>query len=311
MEGMATVHEDAVEAVRKFNRFYTRQIGILREGLLDTPFSLTQARILYEIAHQKGITSKPLGDHLHLDAGYVSRQIGRFEKAGLVERQASGTDARVQHLALTRKGRTAFATLDRRSAADVQAQLRRLTADAQTKLVASMNAIYMLLEAPPEPPTVRLRGHQPGDMGWVVSRHGAIYAQEYGWDATFEALVADIVAKFIRAYDPERERCWIATAAGERVGSVFLVQESRRVAKLRLLLVEPAARGLGVGGRLVDECVDFAKAAGYQKVTLWTNDILHAARHLYQRAGFRLIQEDRHHSFGQDLVGQNWELALS
>jgi DNA-binding MarR family transcriptional regulator/GNAT superfamily N-acetyltransferase len=308
---MAPVQNNAVEAVRKFNRFYTKQIGLLREGLLDTSFSLTQARVLYEIAHQKGITSKQLGERLNLDAGYLSRLIGKFEKAGLIARQASGQDARVQHFALTRKGRTAFAMLDRRSAAEVEAQLRSLAPAAQARLVDSMNTIHALIEAPAEPPSVKLRSHQPGDMGWVIGRHGAIYAEEYGWDVTFEAFVADIAAKFIQKHDPERERCWIAEAGGERVGCIFLVQKSRTVAKLRLLLVEPTARGLGVGGRLLDECLAFARAAGYRKVTLWTNDILHAARHLYQRAGFSLVQEERHHSFGHDLVGQNWELTLA
>jgi len=307
---MAPTPQDAVESVRRFNRFYTRQIGLLREGLLDTRFSLTQARVLYEIAHQKGIASKELGERLNLDAGFVSRLIGRFEKSGLLARQPSSRDGRLHHLALTRKGRTVFATLDRRSVAEIQAQLANLEPASRAKLVDSMNAIQSLLDPRAEPPAVHLRAHRPGDMGWVISRHGAIYAQEYGWDMTFEALVAEIVARFIRNFDPERERCWIAEIAGERVGSIFLVQDSRAVAKLRLLLVEPAARGRGVGGRLVDECLAFARAAGYRKITLWTNDILHAARRIYQRAGFGLVEEERHHSFGHDLVGQNWELDL-
>lgn len=307
---MAPVQENAVAAVRKFNRFYTRQIGLLREGLLDTSFSLTQARVLYEIACQKGITSKQLGERLNLDAGYLSRLVGKFEKAGLVARQASGQDARIRHLRLTRKGRSAFATLDRRSASEVEAQLRSLAPAAQANLVDSMDRIQALLEPPAGPPKIQLRAHQPGDMGWVIGRHGALYAQEYGWDITFEAFVADIAAKFIRKFNPESERCWIAEAGRERVGCVFLVEESRAVAKLRLLLVEPTARGLGIGGRLVDECIAFARAAGYTKMTLWTNDILHAARRIYQRAGFRLVHEERHHSFGHDLVGQNWELPL-
>jgi DNA-binding MarR family transcriptional regulator/GNAT superfamily N-acetyltransferase len=302
---------DTVEAVRRFNRFYTKQIGLLREGLLGTPFSLTQARILYEIAHQKRITPTQLGECLNLDAGYLSRQIGKFEEAGLVARQASSRDGRVQHLALTGKGRVAFATLDRRSTSEVQAQLRSLEPAARARLVASMNTIHDLLEPPTEKPKVQLRAHRPGDIGWVIGRHGAIYAQEYSWDATFEALVAEIAAKFIRKFDPERERCWIAEADGERVGCIFLVKVSRTTAKLRLLLVEPAARGLGVGGRLVDECIAFAKAAGYRKITLWTQDILHGARRIYQRAGFRLIKEEQHHSFGHDLNGQYWELRIA
>lgn len=301
---------DAVAAVRRFNRFYTRQIGLLREGLLGTPYSLTQARILYEIAHQEGVTAKQLGEQLRLDPGYLSRLLARFEKARLVARKTSGQDGRVRHLALTSKGRAASATLDQRSTADVDELLRRLTPAGRQKLVASMQSIEDLLDPSAAAPAVTLRDPEPGDYGWVVSRHGAIYAEEYGWDATFEALVAEIVAQFIRNFRPGRERCWIAEAGGERAGCIFLVEGSRTVAKLRLLLVEPSRRGLGIGKRLVDECVAFAQAAGYCKVTLWTNDVLAAARHIYQRAGFRLVEEDRHHSFGQDLVGQNWELAL-
>lgn len=302
--------EDAVDAVRGFNRFYTKQIGLLREGLLDTPFSLTQARILYEIAHQESITAKQLGQQLNLDAGYLSRQVARFEKAGLIARQTSDLDGRVQHLALTRKGRTAFATLDQRSSSEVEGQLRNMKPAAQTKLVESMKSIQALLDPSREAPIVQLRAPQPGDIGWVISRHGAIYAQEYGWDATFEALVAEITANFIKNFDPQRERCWIAEAGGERAGCIFLVQKSRTVAKLRLLLVEPSSRALGIGRRLVDECIAFARSAGYRKMTLWTNDVLHEARRIYQRAGFRLVKENRHHSFGHDLVGQNWELSF-
>ena len=308
---MPAVQESAVDAVRRFNRFYTKQIGLLREGLLDTRFSLTQARVLYEIAHQDRVTSKQLGELLKLDAGYLSRQLGKFEKAGLIVRHVSERDARLQHLALTRKGRAAFSMLDRRSVSEVEAQLRRLTPAAQERLVQSMRTIHALLEPAAEGSAVQLRAHQPGDLGWIISRHGAIYAQEYGWDLTFEALVADIAATFIKKFNPARERCWIAEAGAERVGCVLLVQESSTVGKLRLLLVEPTARGLGVGGRLVDECLAFAGRAGYRKVTLWTNDVLHAARRIYQRAGFRLVKEERHHSFGHDLVGQNWELKLN
>lgn len=307
---MSPAQEGAVNAVRRFNRFYTKQIGLLREGLLGTRFSLTQARILYEIAHQEGISSSQLSLQLNLDAGYLSRQIGKFEKAGLVARRTSDRDGRVQHLALTGNGQREFAILDQRSASEVAAQLGGLTPDAQAKLVESMQSIQSLLDPGKEAPAVRLRAPQPGDMGWVVGRQGVFYAREYGWDATFEALAAEIVAKFVRNFDPARERCWIAEASGERAGCVFLVQESRTVAKLRLLFVEPAARGLGVGSRLVDECIAFARQAGYRKLTLWTNDILDAARRIYQRAGFRLIEEERHHSFGQDLTGQNWELTL-
>jgi len=308
---MAPAGEDAAQVVRRFNRFYTRQIGLLREGLLDTPFSLTQARILYEIAQQDGVTARQLEGQLNLDPGYLSRQVAKFDKAGLVARRPSDRDGRVWHLSLSRKGRTAFAMLDRRSASDAERQLRNLTPAAQAKLVESMKSIQALLEPAAGQPGLELRAPVPGDMGWVISRHGAVYAQEYGWDATFEALVGEIAAKFVQKFDSQRERCWIAELGGERVGCIFLVKAARTVAKLRLLFVEPAARGRGIGRRLVEECIAFAREAGYRKVTLWTNDVLHAARHIYEGAGFRLTEENRHHSFGKDLVGQTWELTLA
>lgn len=299
-----------VDVVRNFNRFYMKQIGLLREGLLDTPFSLTQARIIYELGQQPGISAKQLGQRLGLDAGYLSRQVAKFEESGLVSRKTSGQDGRVQQLSLTRKGRAAFTTLNQRSTSEVAEQLETLTPLDQKKLAECMQSIQALLERREAGPSVTIRAPLAGDMGWVVERQGKVYAQEYNWDWTYEALVAEIVAKFIRDLDPVCERCWIADAGSERVGCVFLVKDSRTVARLRLLFVEPQARGLGVGSRLVDECIAFARAAGYRKIKLWTNDILHGARRIYQRAGFSLVEEKPHHSFGHDLNGQTWELSL-
>ena len=312
-----TASPPCVAAVRRFNRFYTRQIGLLQETLLESPFSLTEARVLYELGTGTPTHATALGKELGLDAGYLSRILQGFERRGLLERTPSKTDGRQHVLALTAPGRTAFARLDGASRREIETLLDRLPAPDQTRLVASMHAIEQLLGAPPRPPpppprpaAYRVRRHRPGDMGWVVYRHGVLYAREYGWDARFEALVAEIVAKFIKRYDPKRERCWFAEREGEVVGSVFLVRRSDRVAQLRLLLVEPHARGLGIGARLVRECLGFAPGAGYRKIMLWTNDVLHAARHIYEQAGFHLVREERHHSFGHDLVGQTWERTL-
>lgn len=300
-----------VEAVRRFNRFYTKQIGALHEGLLQSPFSLTEVRVLYELAHRENITASQLAKDLGLDAGYLSRILRRFEYCGFLDRTPSETDGRRSHLRLTQQGRDAFAPLDQRSHDEVAALLSRLPATEQKRLLDAMRAIEKTL-APPLVATTPylLRSHRPGDMGWIIHRHGVLYAQEYGWDEQFEALVAEIVAKFIQRFDPKRECCWIAERDGEIVGSVFLVRESDEVAKLRLLLVEPAARGLGIGARLVDECIRFARQAGYTTITLWTNDVLRAARHIYEKAGFHLVREGQHHSFGHDLVEQTWELTL-
>ncbi len=300
-----------VAAVRRFNRFYTQKIGALDEGLLQSPFSLTEARVLYELAHRERPAATELCRDLALDAGYLSRILQGFAKRGLVARVPSKDDGRQSLLSLTAKGKAAFAPLDARSRRENGSLLRDLVPAEQARLVAAMQAIERLLGPPPqnESPYL-LRPHQPGDMGWVVHRHGALYAQEYGWDERFEALVAEIVAKFIARFDPKKERCWIAEREGEIIGSVFLVKKSKTVAKLRLLLVEPAARGLGLGSRLVEECLRFARQAGYRKITLWTNDVLHAARHIYLKAGFRKLGSERHHSFGRDLVGETWELEL-
>lgn len=300
-----------VEAVRRFNRFYTQQIGALRDGLLRSPYSLTEVRALYEISRRDGPTAAELCKDLGIDAGYLSRILQNFARKGLVAKQPSKSDARLSLLRLTKKGEKEFAALNARQDEEVAAMLDKLSPEEQPRLIEAMRTIQSLLGSKPEPkvPYI-LRPHYPGDMGWVVHRHGVLYSQEYGWDEHFEALVAQIVADFIKNFDPKRERCWIAERDGEAVGSVFLVQKSKTVGQLRLLLVEPKARGLGIGKRLVDECIRFARQAGYRKIMLWTNDVLDAARHIYEQAGFRLVKEEKHHSFGHDLVGQNWELKL-
>lgn len=306
-----TDFEQRIAAVRGFNRFYTRQIGLLREGYLESPFSLTAVRVLYELAHRERTTASELARELGLDAGYLSRILRGFRKRGLIERQPSSADGRQRLVWLTAHGQEVFAPLDARSRDDIGALLGGLSAAEQERLVGAMGIIEGLLGASTEPRVpYLLRPHRPGDMGWVVQRHGALYAAEYGWDEQFEALVASIVATFLGHFKPKRERCWIAEREGEAVGSVFVVEHSRTVAKLRLLLVEPEARGLGIGARLVDECVRFARLVGYRKLALWTNSVLLAARRIYEGAGFQLVHEEPHHSFGHDLVGETWELKL-
>jgi len=312
---MTTSAPDPTTAVRRFNRFYTRQIGLLDERLLDSPFSLAEVRLLYEVAHHAGITATELRDILALDAGYLSRILRGLRKQGLLAARAPAADRRRRLLTLTERGRRTFDALDARSSEEVRAMLARLSGTERRELVEAMHGIEGLLgkaAAEPEvvPSPVVLREPRPGEMGWVVKRHGELYAAEYGWNAEFEGLVAGVVGRFVAELDSRVERCWIAELRGEPAGSVFLVKESATVAKLRLLLVEPWARGHGVGTRLVDECLRFARATGYAKVLLWTNDLLHAARRIYQKAGFRLVEERRHHSFGHDLVGQTWELDL-
>lgn len=300
-----------IEAVRRFSRFYTRRIGVLREGLLDSPFSLTTARLIYELAHHEETSATALAEELALDPGYVSRLLRRLHEQGLLEKRRSADDGRVTLLSLTQAGEDAFSQLNAASQSQVEGMLSALSETDQERLVRAMDTIQRLLGAQPEHkvPYI-LRPHQPGDMGWVVGRHAVLYNREYGWDEGFEALVAEIVAKFIQNFDPKGERCWIAEKEGENVGSVFLVRKSESVAQLRLLLVEPQARGLGIGKRLVGECTRFARQVGYRTITLWTNDVLHAARHLYELEGYRLAREEPHHSFGHDLVGQFWELEL-
>jgi DNA-binding MarR family transcriptional regulator len=312
MKIMATTDfSQCVEAVRRFNRFYTKQIGVLQEGFLKSPFSLAEARVIYEFAHHEKTTATELSNELGLDAGYLSRILQGFKKRGLINKKPSETDGRQSMLWLTEKGQDAFASLNARSRNEIGAMLGSLSIADQNRLVKAMHTIEGLLGAQPEHKVpYLLRPHQPGDMGWVVHRHGVLYSEEYKWDEQFEALVAGIVAKFIQQYDPKRERCWIVEMDGEIVGSVFLVKESETVAKLRLLLVEPKVRELGIGSRLVNECVQFARRVGYRKIILWTNNVLQSARHIYEKAGFRLVHEEPHHSFGHDLIGETWELEL-
>ncbi len=302
--------EARVQAVRHFNRFYTRHIGVLHEHLLKSDYSLTEVRVLYELAHRHGPTASELVKDLGLDRGYLSRLLAGFEKRGLIERETSRLDGRQSHIQLTRKGRAAFTPLDEASSQEVDTMLRQLPEADQAELVSAMRRVESLLEGGPRA-GYSLRQHRPGDMGWVVQRHGELYWQEYAWDERFEALVADITARFVQDFDRHRERCWIAERDGERLGCVFLVKGSDETeARLRLLLVEPRARGLGLGKRLVEECVAFARSAGYRKMSLWTNSVLDAARHIYRQQGFRIVREEKHHSFGQDLVGETWELDL-
>jgi len=306
-----TTFDRRVAELRRFNRFYTQKIGVLEEGLLDSPFSLAEARVLYEIAFVEGQTAARLGKQLGLDRGYLSRILRGFERRGLIHRTPSATDRRLSLLALAPQGEAAFAELDARSQAEIGALLRTLPEEQQTRLVAAAGIIERILGAQADDRAgYLLRPRRPGDMGWVISRHGALYAQEYGWDMQFEALVAEIAAKFLQNFNPRRECCWIAEKDGENVGSVVLVEETQTIAKLRLLLVEPDARGLGIGARLVQECLRFAREARYENVMLWTNSVLAAARRVYENIGFRMIDAQPHHSFGRDLVGETWELAL-
>lgn len=304
---------ESVNAVRAFNRFYTRRIGVLQERPFESPFSLTEVRILYEIAHCKDVTAAFLCKQLGLDAGYVSRTLRRLEERRLIQRATSISDARQSVVGLTRLGQQTFAALDAKSSSDVGDLLNSVPPTEQPRLVGAMRTIQRLLgddrERQDGAPYL-LRPHQPGDMGWVAHRHGVIYAREYGYDERFEGLVAKIVAEFIEHFDPKYERCWIAERDGDIVGSVFLVKEAAVAAKLRLLYVEPAARGLGIGKRLVEECLRFARQARYKTVHLWTQSELTAARQIYQKAGFQLVRQDPHHNWGRDLVSETWEITL-
>jgi DNA-binding MarR family transcriptional regulator/GNAT superfamily N-acetyltransferase len=305
--------DDEIEAFRRFNRFYTRILGLLNEEMHQSGFSLTQARVLFELAQRANSGAAQIASELGLDPGYLSRILRQFKNQGLLARTPSPDDARNSLLRLTRKGVATLADLNRRSSEQARQLLDKLTPANRSALIASMRTIERQL-APAEVgrrPFV-LRPHRPGDMGWVVARHGILYAREFGWDQNFEATVAAIVSAFITNYDALREHCWIAEREGEPIGSIFLVRDPERedTAKLRLLLVEPSARGLGLGTALVGECLNFARTAGYRRVTLWTDSILTAAHHVYQRAGFRLTAETSHHSFGKDLIGQTWEIDL-
>jgi DNA-binding MarR family transcriptional regulator/GNAT superfamily N-acetyltransferase len=313
---MASPSPQAVAEIRRFNRFYTRVIGTLEEGLLHSTFSLAEARVLYEIAHGDLPAASKIAADLNLDMGYLSRILRSFADRKLIRRTSSATDSRQSLLSLTTAGRRQFQMLDRRSSDQVRGLIQHLSRAEQNKLVHSMNSIEALLQRDPTTAgTVILRSHQPGDMGWVVERHGTLYAQEYGWDERFEALVARITADFIDHLDPARERCWIADRNGERLGCVFLVKDTEsprasRTARLRLLLLDPSARGLGLGRTLVQQCTAFARSAGYRRIVLWTNSVLDAARHIYQQEGYKLVSEKPYSNFGKELVSQDWELQL-
>jgi DNA-binding MarR family transcriptional regulator/predicted GNAT family N-acyltransferase len=303
--------DDQIAAVRAFNRFYTRKLGVLDQQLMKSPFSLSEARVLYELAHRDDPAAKEIGGELGLDPGYLSRIMQKLDESGLITRKPLASDRRQYRLGLTTAGRQAFVKLDRSSHDEVAAMLGQLGAGDRAALVHAMATIARTLEPQAAArPAFLLRSHRPGDIGWVVSRHGAIYAEEFGWDIGFEALVAEIGAQFIKSYDPAREHCWIAEVDGEPVGSIFLVKGSDEVAKLRLLLLEKKARGLGIGRALTEQCIRFARDAGYKTITLWTQSILVAARSIYQRAGFRRVAEQPHHSFGVDLIGETWEMKL-
>jgi DNA-binding MarR family transcriptional regulator/N-acetylglutamate synthase-like GNAT family acetyltransferase len=305
------VSDDEVLAARAFNRFYTRKLGVLDQQLLQSPYSLSEARVMYELAHRGELAAKEIGAELGLDPGYLSRIMQKFDEDGLITRTPLASDRRQYQLSLTTKGRQAFAKLDRSSHDEVAAMLAALSQRERRRLTEAMATIEGLLgPARASAPPAIVRNPRPGDMGWVVQSHGALYASEYGFDSTFEGLVADIAAKFLASFDASRERCWIADIGGNPVGSVFLVRDSDDVAKLRLLLVEPAGRGLGLGQRLVAECIAFARACGYRRITLWTQSILIAARTIYQDAGFVLVKSEPHRSFGQNLIGETWEREL-
>ncbi len=303
--------KETIKAIRHFNRFYTRQIGVLNQGLLDSPYSLTEARVIYELAQKETCTATELGSELNLDMGYLSRILANFQKKGLLLKEPAPRDKRQSLLRLSPSGQQAFAMLNERSSQEINGMLEALSAPEQQQLVKAMRTVEALLNPQAqERPAVVIRPLQPGDLGWVVSRHGALYAQEYHWDIRFEGFVAQIAADYLENLDPQKENGWIAEVNGENAGCVFLVKKSNEVAKLRMLLVEPGARGLGIGKRLVQECVRFARQCGYQRVTLWTQSCLLAARHIYQKAGFLLTASETCHDFGQDLVSETWDLDL-
>ena len=303
--------ESRIAAVRRFNRFYTRRLGVLREGMLHTPYSLTESRIIYEIAIREHVIAADLAKDLGLDPGYLSRILDRLEQNGLILKVPSPSDGRQRLLRLTPEGEKLFMLLDQRTKDEIGDMLGHLSERDQSRLLQAMNTIEQLLgEGTKNSEPYVLRQHEPGDMGWIIHMHGRLFSEEYGWDERCEALVARICADFLTHYNPDRERCWIAEMDGQIVGSVMLVQESEEVAKLRLLLIDPRARGLGLGKRLVDECIRFARRKGYKKLVLWTNHVLVAARNIYQKAGFVKVKEEPHRSFGPELIGETWELSL-
>ena len=308
---MPTDLEHSINDIRDFNRFYTRQIGVLNEGLLKSSYSLTEARVLLELAKRETTTAGELARDLALDPGYLSRILFKFKDLSYVSQVASDEDKRRSLLTITAQGRQAFSLLDQASHNEIKDMIADLNPVEQRRLITAMGTIRDILDPDrTHQPAFVLRPNQPGDMGWVTHRQGYLYWQEYGWDETFEVMLAGITGSFIEDFQPAWERCWIAERSGEILGSAFVVKQSDEVAKLRMLYVEPAARGMGLGRTLVDECVRFARGKGYKTLTLWTNDILDAARHIYEAQGFTLVAEEKHHSFGVDLVGQNWDLKL-
>jgi DNA-binding MarR family transcriptional regulator/N-acetylglutamate synthase-like GNAT family acetyltransferase len=300
----------ATAAIRDFNRFYTRQIGLLDQGFLGSPFTLTEVRVLYELAHRDNPTATEIARELSLDPGYLSRLLRKLERQRHLARGRDAEDGRQRPLRLTRTGRRVFESLDRASREQISGMIGALTPAQVGELVGSMQAVRRFLQPDTPDTAYALRALRVGDIGWIIHRQGLLYAGEYGWDVTYEGLIAEILGSFVRQFDPVAENAWVAERGGAIVGSVFLVRESAEIARLRLLYVEPSARGLGIGRHLVDACVAAAREKGYHMLRLWTNDVLVSARRIYQAAGFRLVKEERHHSFGKDLVGQTWELAL-
>lgn len=300
-----------IETIRDFNRFYTQRIGVL-DPYLGSEFSLTEVRVLYELAHRDQPTASELGRDLALDAGYLSRILRRFESRGWLARAPSPADARQSLLQFTDAGRRTFEPLQQKSRDEAAALLAPLPGRQRRELVEAMATVQRLLDPamPAATRTVVLREPQPGDIGWVVQQHGEIYAREYGWNSEFEALVADIAGKFLKNFQPGWEKGWIAELDGERVGAVFVVRDSATVARLRMLILTPAARGLGLGARLTDECLAFARGKGYRKMVLWTNSCLVAARGIYGKRGFRLTRSEPYQGYGQQLVSETWELKL-
>lgn len=305
-------HADPVATVRRFNRFYTNRMGLLAEGLLNSPFSLTEARIIYELATREGLTATEIGRDLGLDAGYLSRILKGFDRQGLIERTPADQDGRQRVLTLTEAGRAAFAPLDAASRSEIGTLLREIGSAEAEDLMAAMETVERILDRGrrPRPEDVRLRPLALGEIGWIIHRQALLYQREYGWDVSFEVLLAEIFAGMMKEFDADREQGWIAELGTEIAGSVFVVRESDEVAKLRLLYLEPFARGLGLGRRLVDECVTFSRAKGYRRLTLWTNDVLKPARRIYAAAGFRLTSAEPVHAFGQDMVSEIWDLDL-
>jgi DNA-binding MarR family transcriptional regulator/N-acetylglutamate synthase-like GNAT family acetyltransferase len=310
MRRMENPDPGTVSAIRDFNRLYTRQLGLLDRGFLGSELTLTEARVLYELANRADVTASEIATALHLDMGYLSRILGKFRRRGWLNRKASSADARRRHLRLSAAGRAAFKPLDDGAKQQVAGMIAPMTPADRSALVAAMHEVRRAVEPRDEQPQVSLRGLQVGDIGWITHRQAILYSEEYGWDVTYEALVAKILSEFVSEFDAKRDGAWIAERGGAIVGSVFLVKVSRTVAKLRLLYVEPRTRGLGIGRRLVQACIEGARARGYRKLELWTNDVLSSARRIYQAEGFRLVRQEKHRSFGKNLVGQFWELEL-